>query len=257
MRLEQYLAASTNDPVVLGTALALAFFLGAAHALTPGHGKTIVAAYLVGSRGRISDAIYLGSVVTLTHTASVFILGLATLYASTRVSLDRVYPWMSLVSGLLVFGIGLWLFWQRATGHHHHHDHHHGDHHHHGHAHDHAHGHGHDHDHAHGHDHDTPTKGTLLSLGISGGMVPCPEALVVLMVSISLHRLAFGLALLVCFSLGLAAVLIAIGIAMVLAGPAMRKVTGEAQWTKKLAVASALVVTLLGVIMVVQAARTL
>jgi ABC-type nickel/cobalt efflux system permease component RcnA len=251
LKLEQYLAANSNDPVVLGTALALAFFLGAAHALTPGHGKTIVAAYLVGSRGRIADAVYLGTVVTATHTASVFLLGLITLYASTRVSLDRVYPWMSLVSGLLVFGIGLWLFWQRAAGHHHHHHHHHHDH-----DHDHHHDHGHHHHHHH-HHHDAPTKGALLSLGISGGMVPCPEALVVLMVSITLHRLVFGLLLLVCFSLGLAAVLIAIGIAMVLAGPAVRKATGEAQWTRKLSVASALVVTLVGVAMVVQAARTL
>ncbi len=139
-RLESLLAAPSSDPAVLATALGVSFFLGAAHALTPGHGKAIVAAYLAGSRGRVSDAIYLGTVVTATHTATVFILGLATLYASQRVSLDRIYPWLTLASGLLVAVIGAWLFgqrWKRAPQ---------------GHAHSHAGG----PDHAHGRHHDRP-----------------------------------------------------------------------------------------------------
>ena len=250
----QSLLNRTSDPMVMATALGLSFFLGAAHALSPGHGKTIVAAYLAGSRGRISDAIYLGGVVTITHTASVFILGLITLYASRTFSPERVYPWLSLLSGALITGLGAWLLYQRITGRGHGHSHSHGhDHSHdHGHHHDHDHPHDHSHEHGHHHHHDGPTRGSLLSLGISGGMVPCPEALVVLMLSVSLGRIAFGLALLATFTLGLAAVLIAIGVAIVLAGPAMRKLTGENRFVKMLPVVSAVVVTTLGVVMMFQ-----
>lgn len=219
--------------------------MGAAHALTPGHGKTIVAAYLVGSRGRVMDAVLLGAVVTLTHTASVFVLGLATLYASQSVSLDRIYPVLALLSGALVAGIGAWLLMVRLrrarVGEHHHH-----------HAHPHSH-----HDHS-DHHHEAPSgRGGLLSLGVSGGLVPCPEALVVLMISISLRRIGLGLALLVVFSLGLAAVLIGIGVAMVMAAPAVRRLAGENRFTRALPVASAAVVTLLGIVLVAEAAGNL
>lgn len=239
-QLEHYLARSSSDPVFLITALVVAFFLGAAHALTPGHGKTIVAAYLIGSKGRLIDAVYLGGVVTLTHTLSVFVLGLATLYASTQVPLDRIFPWLSLVSGGLVVGIGAWLIWTRWGG---------------GSAHEHEHEHGDSDTVLHGHSHGVG-RGSLMSLGVSGGLVPCPEALVVLMLSISLRRVALGMGLLTAFSLGLAVVLITIGCAMVLAGPMVKRVTGESQWTRRLPLVSACVVTVLGLAMVVQAART-
>lgn len=246
-QLEQYLV-HANDPAVLATALGVAFFLGAAHALTPGHGKALVAAYLVGTGGRVSDAVYLGAVITITHTASVFALGLVTLYASTMVSLDRIYPWIELISGLMVFLIGLWLVWRRSRGdahdHHHHHDH------------DHSHDHAHDHGFGH-HHHPAPGKGSLLSLGISGGLVPCPEALVVLMLSISMRRVALGLGLLTAFSLGLAAVLIAIGVAMVMAGPAVKRMAGDSPWTARLPMISAAVVTAIGLFMLVKALQTL
>lgn len=251
-QLEELLRTSTADPLVMISGFAIAFFLGAAHALTPGHGKTIVAAYLVGSRGRISDAVYLGGIVTATHTASVFALGLLTLYASQHVSLDRIYPWLSLLSGALVTAIGGWLLWQRLTGrgHHHHHDH--------DHSHDHGHSHGHHHHHHHyHHHHHEHGRGSLFSLGFSGGLVPCPEALVVLMISISLRQVGLGLAILVAFSLGLAAVLIAIGVAMVLAGPMMKRVTGDGPVIRALPVISAVVVTILGLVILTQAAVTL
>ncbi len=246
-RLQQLLGASASDPVVIATALAMAFFLGAAHALTPGHGKTIVAAYLVGTRGRLRDAFWLGGIVTFTHTASVFVLGLATLYASQQVALDRIFPWLSLASGALVAGIGIWLLWTRLRGsvHHHHHDHNHSR------SHDHPHHHDHEHDHYRHHE----GKGSLFSLGVSGGLVPCPEALVVLMLSITLRKLAFGLLLLVAFSFGLAAVLIAIGSAMVMAGPMLTRFTGENRLVKALPVGSAVVVTLLGAGLVWEAAQ--
>jgi ABC-type nickel/cobalt efflux system permease component RcnA len=224
---------------VLATALSLAFFLGAAHALTPGHGKVIVAAYLAGSKGRVYDAVLLGAVVTLTHTASVFVIGLAALYASQRISLDRIYPWMALASGTMVTGIGGWLVWRRWRARRHDHDHEVHEHH---------------HNHRAPHRHERPGMAGLFSLGISGGLVPCPEALVILMVSIALRRVALGLAVLVSFSLGLAAVIIAIGAAMVVAAPAMRRLTGDAPWLRALPLASAAVVTALGVAMMVQAA---
>lgn len=239
-QLEQYLARSSSDPVVLVTALLVAFFLGAAHALTPGHGKTIVAAYLVGSRGRLIDAVYLGAAVTITHTFSVFILGIVTLYASQQVSLDKIYPWLSLASGVLVMLIGAWLVFVRLRGS--------------GASMVHSHG-GYSHAHANygaGHSHSS-----IVSLGVSGGLVPCPEALVVLMLSVSLRKVALGLGLLAAFSLGLAAVLIAIGCMMVLAGPLMSRVAGESRFTRSLPVVSACVVTVLGIVMVLQAARTL
>ena len=228
-----------SDPAFLATALALAFFFGAVHALTPGHGKTLVAAYLVGSRGRLSDAIYLGGVVTATHTVSVFALGLVTLYASTRIAVERIFPWLSLASGALVLVIGAWLLWRRLSG---------GAAHEHGgapHAASHSHGFGMAHSHSHG---------SLFSLGVSGGLVPCPEAMVVLMLSISMGRLGFGLLLLASFTLGLAAVLMAIGGAMVMAGGRFTAAQPESVWTRRLPVVSAAVVTALGLWMTLEAA---
>jgi nickel/cobalt transporter (NicO) family protein len=279
-RLVEALRMSDAGPQFLLMALGVAFFLGAAHALTPGHGKTLVAAYLVGSKGTVWDAVYLGSVVTVTHTSSVFVLGFLTLYASRYILMDRIYPWLSLVSGLLVVGMGLWLLRSRWLGHGHGHSHDHG----HGHEHSHDHGHSHDHDHhdpshehAHGHSHDhghehhdhphthehsheteRVSRRHLLSLGVSGGLVPCPEAMVVLLMAVSLHRLGLGLVLLVAFSIGLAVVLIVIGVAMILSGSLLSRVSTTGWLTSKvLPVGSAAVVTLLGAGIVYQAARAL
>jgi len=243
-RLGEFLARDWSDPAVAITALAVAFTLGAAHALTPGHGKTIVAAYLAGTRGRVSDAILLGGVVTATHTASVFVLGLVALYATSRVSPTQILPWLSLASGLLVLAVGAWLLAQRvhALRHPHHH-------HHHGHRHSHGHHH-HSHD---GSAHDG--RGGLFSLGISGGLVPCPEALVVLMIALSLGRLLHGLVVLLAFSAGLAAVLMALAVATVLARPVLETAAGQARWTRVVPVASAGIIVIAGAVLVLGAAR--
>jgi ABC-type nickel/cobalt efflux system permease component RcnA len=217
--------------------LVVAFGFGAAHALTPGHGKTIVAAYLVGSRGNMRHAAFLGAMVTFTHTISVFLLGLGVLFLSNVVKPEKITPALGAISGLSIVAVGASLFYKRlrklraahahvphhADGHdhHHHHDRAHGhDHDHRDHDHDGSHSHSHDHRHQghdhgpHGHSHVPDgdiTLGSLIALGASGGLVPCPSALVLLLASISFGHVGAGLILLVAFSIGLAGVLMAIG----------------------------------------------
>jgi ABC-type nickel/cobalt efflux system permease component RcnA len=221
-----------------------AFGLGAMHAMTPGHGKTIVAAYLVGSRGTPKHAAFLGGMVTFTHTVSVFLLGLATLFLTKYVNQEKITQVLGVISGLTIVIIGAALFWKRLDkllggkltrqDHHHHHHgpggHSHSHSHDHDHSHDHAHVHDHDHgDHDHDHDHHhgpgghshVPegeiTLGSLIALGASGGLVPCPSALVLLLSAIALGRVGLGLILLVAFSLGLAGVLMGIGMLVLFA----------------------------------------
>ena len=251
------------DPAPLGawtivTSLLVAAMLGAFHALTPGHGKTIVGAYLVGSRGTARHAVFLGLVVTITHTLGVYLLGLGTLAASAWVVPERLYPWISVLSGLLVVVVGTSLVTSRlAAANGHEHDHHHD--HSHGHAHDHSHHH-HDHGHGHSHSHLPPAGGpvtlrSLLALGVSGGLLPCPSALVVMLGAIALHRIAFGLALIVAFSVGLAGVLTGIGVALVYARGLFEKLPLDGRLARYVPVASALVISLAGVAIVLEALR--
>jgi ABC-type nickel/cobalt efflux system permease component RcnA len=206
------------------TAALIAMGLGALHALEPGHGKTIVAAYLVGSRGTPAHAVLLGLVVTAAHTAGVYALGAVTLYASHYVVPEQLYPWLGVISGLSVTGVGVFIFLRHLTG---------------------VSG---EHSHASGEPHShwffsmlkqpalqqsvgadstlvapqsSETRGPSLRelcvLGVSGGIVPCPAALVVLLSAFSLHRIGFGLFLITAFSVGLAAVLVLVGLTMVYA----------------------------------------
>ena len=252
-------------------ALLVAAALGAFHALEPGHGKTVVAAYLVGSRGTARHALILGLIVTASHTAGVYLLGAVTFFASQYVVPDRLYPWVALASGLTIAALGLSLFWRRfkdgGAGHDHHHHHHGGVARAHGHAHDHDHTHEHDvHDHAHAHahahdhaghhhhDHGVVSLRQLWALGITGGIVPCPAALVVLLSALSLRRVGFGLLLIVAFSLGLALVLIAIGMLMVYARRLVARFDERGPLvTRWLPLASSAVMVLLGVSIALQA----
>ncbi len=189
--------------------LAVAFAFGALHAKSPGHGKTMVAAYLVGSRGTMKQAAFLGGMVTLTHTISVFLLGLVTLVFAKYLAPEKLVTWLGVASGVSIVLIGTSLFYKRLRAIQHANAHAHGHHHHH---------HHHDHDHTHSHvpEGDVSLK-SLIALGASGGMVPCPSALVLLLISISLGHVGLGLLLLVSFSLGLAGVLMAIGMLVIYA----------------------------------------
>jgi nickel/cobalt transporter (NicO) family protein len=227
--------------------LVLAMFWGAAHAFSPGHGKSIVAAYLVGSRGKPRHAVFLGMTVTVTHTIGVFALGLITLSLSAFIVPDHLYPWLNLVSALLIVAVGVSVLrwrvreWRKGTATHDHH-------------HDHSHGHGHHHHHHHEHEQDralSPKR--LLGIGISGGIVPCPTALVVLLAAISLHRVGYGLVLILAFSLGLAAAMTGIGILAVSAKRIFNRVDFEGGLIRLLPAVSAVVVLGLGIAMTVRA----
>ncbi|MEH1798946.1 MAG: sulfite exporter TauE/SafE family protein [Nostoc sp.] len=230
-------------------ALAIAFLWGGLHALSPGHGKTIVGAYLVGSRSNAQHALFLGLIMTITHTAGIFALGLVTLGTSQFILTEQLYPWLSVVSGVLVTVIGLNLFISRLQGtqvsHSHEHVHCHQ------HSHDLHHHHHHDHNHEHSHlpphgDVSSMKWSSLLALGISGGLLPCPSALVVLLSAIAMGRIGFGLALVSAFSLGLAAVLTGIGLMLVYAKNRFEHLPLQIPRIKMLPVASALCITLIG-----------
>ena len=275
-----------------------AFFLGAAHSLEPGHGKTVVAAYLVGSRGRNIDAIILGLVVTFTHSFSIILLGLLAKFSARYLTEQEIHAYLGIVASLIILGIGLWMLRQRWIcmvdparahdhfhlfghshshhgdnhnhdhGHDHPHDHddldHFHDHDHHGHGNDHGHDHshgGHDHGdaqahshnhHGHGHHHPAGDKPLgpfgLIMLGISGGIIPCPAALAILLASVSVGQVAKGLAMVLVFSLGLAACLVAIGLAVVNGVKATKRFLDTERYAPKIAFASALIVTLIGIV---------
>jgi ABC-type nickel/cobalt efflux system permease component RcnA len=305
-------------------ALAVAFVWGAGHAMTPGHGKTIVGAYLVGSRGTAMHAIYLGLATTITHTAGVFALGLIALFASEYILPETLFPWLGLLSGVFVVVLGINMFVERfkgflgrgghshgGAGHAHGGGHHHGGDPVHTHDHDHTHepvpaaiplaaptlavagansdgalamysendhtygegGHHHggdahhyEHDHAHGdgghHTHVVPgmdgqpvTWRSLLALGISGGLLPCPSALVVLLASIALGRVGLGVILVIVFSLGLASTLTGIGMLMVYARRLFEKVPLTGKLTYLVSAGSAAFITLAGLGIVYEALK--
>jgi ABC-type nickel/cobalt efflux system permease component RcnA/Tol biopolymer transport system component len=241
-----------------GFALGISLVLGALHALTPGHGKTVVAAYLVGSRGTSWHAVVLGSVVTFTHTGSVLLLGVVTLAVSQYFLPTIFVPLLEVLSGLMIVGLGVYLLRQRIQGwrknptppkqrlslapvswkklsggitlqaptpglHHH------GD--------------------GKLHSHDVPETiswRSLIALGVSGGLVPCPDAIAILLVAIAINRIVLGLALIVSFSLGLAVVLIVIGLLMVNSRRLFDRTGALDRFAPILPVVSAVVVLALG-----------
>jgi nickel/cobalt transporter (NicO) family protein len=271
-------APQLKPSVVLLTLLA-ALLLGGVHALSPGHGKTIVGAYLIGSRGTPRHAVFLGLTVTATHTVGVFLLGFATLYASRFIVPERMFPILSLLSALLVLGMGMVLLIQRgrmarrawlqhtaphrlifmpvhvahahergllrAPG---------------------ALGDPYAHRHSHGgamHSHRPPgaageqvTWKSLLALGISGGLVPCPSAMVLLLAAIALNKTAYGMLLVLVFSVGLALTLTAVGLLFLYARSRLLPSGATKRWTELLPLMSASFITVVGLALCVGAWRS-
>jgi ABC-type nickel/cobalt efflux system permease component RcnA len=217
--LQRFVRVPASDLSFTLTGLGIAMLLGALHALTPGHGKTLVAAYLIGSRGRIRDAITLGGVVTMTHTGSVIAAGFVMLIFSRAVAPDRFLPWIEVFGSLAIAGLGIALMPGRVSS---------------------ALLHGrrarsrmsseprieeHEHEdgtrHSHGwfgvatHEHPTATKPdlrSLLILGFGGGIIPCPDALAILLIAVAAGHIITGIIIILGFSVGLAAVLTTLGI---------------------------------------------
>jgi len=253
------------SPLLLILTLLLALGLGAVHALSPGHGKTIVGAYLVGARGTARHALFLGLTVTVTHTIGVFVLGFVTLYLSRYIFPEQLFPWIGALSGAMVAVMGFVLFTRRlrtvrtlavydpARGHE-----------------PHSHSHGlweHEHGpntHTHlptGNDGGPITWRSLLALGVSGGLLPCPSALLVMLSAISLGRIGYGLVLIVAFSIGLAGVLTGIGVLFVYGTRLLSRIgAGRTQrlgiGLRLLPLASALVVGVAGIVITGRALMT-
>lgn len=282
---------STKNPRIMILYLLFAIIIGAFHSLSPGHGKALIGAYIIGTRGTVADAVTLGIVTAASHTISVLILGVILLIAFNSVVPDNIASYLNVISGIIIVIIGIYLLRRRFremrssthshehhTHSHHdhdhdhshhaheHHSHSHQDHSHHAHEHnlshdDHEHQHEHTHnDHAHGHDHqhismESIQKNSLwtnVMMGISGGMVPCPTALVVLFLAISLKKLAFGLILIVFFSFGLAATLTTLGILFAKGSKLIDRYDNN-RIVERLPVVSAGIIIVLGAIIMIRA----
>ncbi len=243
----QELAGGRLTPTVGLLAVLLAIVLGAGHAALPGHGKTVLAAYLAGKRGRHRDALTVAGTVTLTHTGGVLALGLL-LTAGTALAGERILGWLGLVSGVVVLAVGggmLFAILRRRTttsdvgesggpqggrrtpqprtfsNDHHHHGH--------GHGHDHDHHHSHEHHHGAGHHHGGGGKLGLAGIGLAGGLVPSPSALVVLLAAIGLGRTSFGVLLVVAYGVGMAVTLTGAGLLLLVVQRRLERASAAGQ----------------------------
>lgn len=254
-----------------------AITLGALHAFEPGHGKTLIAAYMIGTRGRAWDGFLLGAIVTFTHTFSVILLGLVAKILSQSYSETELHNWLGLLSAAIILGVGVWMLKQRLSGpgthghfhlfgnpHSHNHDD--AQHHHHDHSHDHQ-----EHDHhshtghdcAHSHDHAKANsqfeynKLNLLFLGISGGIIPCPAAIATLLAAIGAGRIAQGLSVTMFFSLGLGMVMMGIGVALSQAGRLTKRISDNLEFGRRMGIVSAVLIILLGIYTMFQSIKSL
>ncbi len=207
----------------LGIVLLLAAAFGAAHAFTPGHGKTMVAAYLVGERGTVGHAVALGLTATLAHTGSVIGVAIALYAVYGNAAPATAQGWLMLAGGLLIFLVGFWLLLQRIRGHA---------------------------DHVHlFQDRPTARVGWLrvVLLGLGGGIIPCWDAVLLFLVAIAQGRIGFAIPLLIAFSTGLALVLVLLGIGVVYAHRTGGRYFAGRTWFRYLPIASALLLVILGI----------
>jgi nickel/cobalt transporter (NicO) family protein len=216
-----------------------AILLGALHGLEPGHSKTLMAAFIVAIRGTAAQAVMLGVAATISHTAVVWVIALGGMYLWRGVAPEALEPWFQLLSGLIIIAMALWMLWRtradqmrakQAAAH---------DHHHHDHAHTQAHSHGHHHHddvavaiddeyqnaHARAHAEDIrkrfsdgkASNGQIIIFGLTGGLIPCPAAITVLLLCLQVKQITLGAVLVLCFSIGLAVTLVTVGVAAALA----------------------------------------
>jgi ABC-type nickel/cobalt efflux system permease component RcnA len=224
-----------DSPQGVGLVLLMAALFGAAHALTPGHGKTLVAAYLVGERGTIGHAFLLGLVTTLTHTGAVIVIAALLPVLVPQASAASIQSVLGFVGGLLVTFMGVWLLLRRVSG-----------------QADHVHIGGGHHHHHHHHEHpptpggEAPSWRSLVLLGVTGGIVPCWDAVLLLGMAVATQRLKLALPLLLAFSAGLAGVLVAIGVAVVSAKGLVSARWHDSRLVKSLPIISAVLVTVMG-----------
>jgi len=238
-----------NSKLGLVAVLLLAALFGAGHAFTPGHGKTMVAAYLIGERGTMKHAVVLGLTATIAHTGSVILLAIILFSSYGNTAPASAQAWLNMAGGLFLFLVGFWLFVQRVRGRADHvhlfagHDHHHGPggHHHHGPDCD------HDHHHAPA---EIPAGGfgwwRVILLGLGGGIIPCWDAVGLFLVAMGDGKIGLAIPLLIAFSVGLCAVLILIGVAVVYANRKGAIAFKEKTWFKALPIISAIVLLVLG-----------
>ncbi|EBH8367414.1 nickel/cobalt efflux protein RcnA [Salmonella enterica subsp. enterica serovar Lexington] len=249
-----------------------AILLGILHGLEPGHSKTMMAAFIIAIKGTVKQAVMLGLAATLSHTAIVWLIALGGMYLSRAFTAQSVEPWLQLISAIIILSTACWMFWRTWRGeqqwlagnHHHDHDH------------DHDHDHGHDHDH-HGHIHpegatskayqdaherahaadiqrrfdgQTVTNGQILLFGLTGGLIPCPAAITVLLICIQLKAFTLGATMVLSFSLGLALTLVTVGVgAAISVQQAAKRWSGFSTLARRAPYFSSILIGLVGVYM--------
>ncbi|EAA6184174.1 nickel/cobalt efflux protein RcnA [Salmonella enterica] len=253
-----------------------AILLGILHGLEPGHSKTMMAAFIIAIKGTVKQAVMLGLAATLSHTAIVWLIALGGMYLSRAFTAQSVEPWLQLISAIIILSTACWMFWRTWRGEqqwlagNHHHDHHH----------DHDHGHDHDHDHDHDHhghihpegatskayqdaherahaadiqrrfDGQTVTNGQILLFGLTGGLIPCPAAITVLLICIQLKAFTLGATMVLSFSLGLALTLVTVGVgAAISVQQAAKRWSGFSTLARRAPYFSSILIGLVGVYM--------
>lgn len=255
-----------------------AILLGILHGLEPGHSKTMMAAFIIAIKGTVKQAVMLGLAATLSHTAIVWLIALGGMYLSRAFTAQSVEPWLQLISAIIILSTACWMFWRTWRGEqqwlagNHHHDHHH----------DHDHDHGHDHDHDHDHDHhghihpegatskayqdaherahaadiqrrfdgQTVTNGQILLFGLTGGLIPCPAAITVLLICVQLKAFTLGATMVLSFSLGLALTLVTVGVgAAISVQQAAKRWSGFSTLARRAPYFSSILIGLVGVYM--------
>lgn len=251
-----------------------AILLGILHGLEPGHSKTMMAAFIIAIKGTVKQAVMLGLAATLSHTAIVWLIALGGMYLSRAFTAQSVEPWLQLISAIIILSTACWMFWRTWRGEqqwlagNHHHDHHHDHHHNHDHDHDHDH-HGHihpegatskayqdAHERAHAADiqrrfhGQTVTNGQILLFGLTGGLIPCPAAITVLLICIQLKAFTLGATMVLSFSLGLALTLVTVGVgAAISVQQAAKRWSGFTTLARRAPYFSSILIGLVGVYM--------